>query len=398
MIQTQIRFANSESEVNIATEVAAKSFYPKIEDNEKAESLKSKWRTDPFCSKEYLLVALYRDEIVGGLRTTPFTILRMSQEYSCLGIAEIFVSMNFQGLGIASHLVDHLISSTKDSKYDMILGVARKKIDGFYLKKGFYGIGSYPEIRINGIRESNKFRSLKSDSFAFHKVTIDESMNSLYETCYENVFGRQKRSKADWKKINRENLQNGNLCLGIFLRDELVGYLIICEKSILEISFRDYLNQAKLIIDLAEFLQVNELKFEISSSHSLLSSDLGFDITTSTRECFYGGHIAKIANLESVVKKFIEREYETLSSSEDEKIEIMIGSDHLQIDLNKRTIKKSSLDSSPELFAPQWIEFDSISFDTTKLLLGIKGVYSEFRKREYDFSSEPFVISTIDEF
>jgi hypothetical protein len=344
------------------------------------------------------MLALSGNEIVGGLRTTPFTISRMSQDFSCLGIAEIFVSPNFQGMGIASQLVDQIISATKNSKYELVLGVSRKRIDGFYLKKGFYGIGSYPECRITEIRESIKFRTLKSDSFHFRPIAIDQSMNSFYETSYNNQFGRRVRSKADWERIGRENQLKDNLCLGIFLNGELVGYLICREKVIQEISFRDNLNLVNLICGLSEYLQVNELNIEVSSSHLLLRNDLGFDITLSTRECFYGGHIALITNLESIVHKFFDREYETLSRSGDKVIKLIIGSESFQLDLAKKTIKKISLQSSSKFSSSNTAEIDSVSYELTRFLLGSKTSSLKFGGGEFNFSSEPFHISSIDEF
>lgn len=344
------------------------------------------------------MLALIGNEIVGGLRTTPFTISRMSQEFSCLGIAEIFVSPNFQGLGIASQLADQIISTTKNSKYELILGMARRKIDGFYLKKGFYGIGSYPECRIADIRESIKFRTLKSDSFHFRPIAIDQSMNSFYEVCYKNQFGRRIRSNADWDRIGRENQLKDRLCLGIYLRGELVGYLICRKKVIQEISFRNNLNLVNLIYGLSEYLQVNELKIEVSSSHLLLRSDLGFDITMSTRECYYGGHIALITNLESIVHKFFDREYETISRSGEKVIQLIIGSETFQLDLAKKTIKKISSHSSSKLLSSNAVEIDSVSYEMTKLLLGSKTSILKFGGKEFEFSGEPFHISSVDEF
>ena len=398
MIQTEIRFARSEDEVRIAKTVAAKSFYPDVNDIAKHKALENKWASDPFLSKEFLMLALSGSEIVGGLRTTPLTISRASQEFSCLGIAELFVSPNFQGLGIASQLVDQIISTTKNSKYELILGVSRKKIDGFYLKKGFYGVGSYPECRITDIRESIKFRTLKSDLFHFRPIAIDQSMNSFYEACYKNQFGRRVRSKADWERIGIENQLQDRLCLGIYLVGELVGYLICREKVIQEISFRENLNLVNLIYGLSEYLQVNELKIEVSSSHLLLRNDLGFDITVSTRECFYGGHIALITNLESIIHKFFDREYETLSRSGEKVIQLIIGSESFQLDLAKKTIKKISSHSSSKLLSYNAVEIDYVGYEMTRFLLGSKTRILKFGGKEFDFSSEPFHISYIDEF
>ena len=220
-------------------------------------------------------------------------------------------------------------------------------------------------------------------------------MNAFYETSYKNQFGRRVRSETYWEKINRENSINGRVCLGIYLSGELVGYSILRDNVILEISFRDNLNLVNLVCDLSQYLKVNELNFEISSSHLLLKKYLGFDITLSTRECFYGGHIVRITNLKSIIQKFFDREFETLSRSREEMIETVIGSELCQIDLSKRTI---SSQNTSELSLSQTGENASISYEMTKLLLGCKNEYLESDISEFGFSALPFQISTIDEF
>ena len=223
-------------------------------------------------------------------------------------------------------------------------------------------------------------------------------MNSFYEACYKNQFGRRVRSKADWERIGIENQLKDRLCLGIYLVGELVGYLICREKVIQEISFRENLNLVNLIYGLSEYLQVNELKIEVSSSHLLLRNDLGFDITVSTRECFYGGHIALITNLESIIHKFFDREYETLSRSGEKVIQLIIGSESFQLDLAKKTIKKISSHSSSKLLSYNAVEIDYVGYEMTRFLLGSKTRILKFGGKEFDFSSEPFHISYIDEF
>ena len=109
---------------------------------------------------------------------------------------------------------------------------------------------------------------------------------------------------------------------------------------------------------MSDFLNFNNLIFFISPRHILLKKDNGFDISVKLRDCYYGGHVARIININTVIKKFAVREKEQL----------------------KKKIKKP------------------ISINLTKTLLGLKSQVPYLKIGAKNFSVEPFVFSKVDEF
>ena len=398
MDEVKIGWAESEFDLNYAMRIAVKSFYPDSIDSENAQALETKWNLDDNLEPKFLLIAKYGNEIVGGLRTTPKTIMRGEQEFQALGIAEIFVRVDFQGLGIAGQLVDKLISSTLASKYDLLLGVARKGIDGFYLKKGFYGLGSYPSIRFSGIKQSSKFRKRDLAPLRFQPITLDNSLNDFYESSYRNVFGRTVRSEVDWDRIDLECKSSTRKSLGVFSNDQIYGYLILGNDSVLEVCLDESVDRERFICALSEHLSVDELKFEITRSHSLLSLDLGFDVSTISRECYYGGHILRISNMKSVIAKFFERERGTLKTLGPNTIDVHYRGEQYQINAKEETLCVLNQYSAPTRFSDLDHGLPTANYGLTRLLLGSYGEYLDVNSRRYGFSNESFYISKIDEF
>ena len=137
-----------------------------------------------------------------------------------------------------------------------------------------------------------------------------------------------------------------------------MGYIIHNQSNIHEISFKKNINVKSLLFDLSNFLKLNKLVFFISPRHILLNKDNGFDMSVKLRDCFYGGHVARITNIDTIRNKFITRE--------------------------KRHFKK-------KITKP-------ISLELTKILLGIKSQTPYAQRDQKPFSQEPFVFSRVDEF
>tara|TARA_B100000886_G_scaffold339378_1_gene304683 strand:- start:1112 stop:2218 length:1107 start_codon:yes stop_codon:yes gene_type:complete len=336
------------------------SFYPKGFKKKDIKIWKHKWFSDPQFKFKNLILAKKGDKIVGGLRTSSFKIKRLEETYKCLGISEIFIKSEFRDLKISNRLIDFSIRIAEEKKYDLLVACASRKVNGFYLKKNFYGIGSYPQLEFSEINELKKIRgySQKKVNFNFKPCKFLPEFEKFYNVSYKNVFGRILREKKKWKFIIK-SLENYNFSiLGIYEKKNFVGYLIHNQFRIYEISFKKNINVKNLLFDLSNFLKSNNLVFFISPKHSLLSKDYGFDVSVKLRNCFYGGHVARITNINSIRNKFFLREKKRL----------------------KKKINKP------------------FSFEITKVLLGIASQTPSIKKVQNKFSEEPFIFSKVDEF
>ena len=137
--------ANSHHDYKSGLECCLNSFYQK-KTKKIIDDWKYKWMNYPKLNYKNLLLVKHNEKIIGGIRTSDIEIKRLKQSYRASVINEIFVDPKYQNLGLASSLVDFFINIKKKKKVEIAVLSARKKIDGFYFKKNFYGLGSYPQI------------------------------------------------------------------------------------------------------------------------------------------------------------------------------------------------------------------------------------------------------------
>jgi predicted N-acetyltransferase YhbS len=140
---TKLVRANSIEEWNQAIQVGLSSFYPNGHSSAHEMEWKHRWSNAPtFLPERVLLAKTEHHQIIGGIRVKPITVGRQDQSYNCLGIADIFTTTNTRGFGVAAQIVKFVIQIAEEEKYYLIIGVARKLIDGFYIKHNFFGVGS----------------------------------------------------------------------------------------------------------------------------------------------------------------------------------------------------------------------------------------------------------------
>jgi len=395
----QIVRANSIEECKEAMNISLNSFYPdRINDKQKSD-WEFKWFSDPSFEPKMVLLSKIKGKIVGGLRTKKIIINRESQEFNCLGICEIFTSVETRGMGMAGKLVDFAIKISEKEEYDLILGVARKNIDGFYLKYSFYGIGSYSKIIMKNINFSYNLNPEDSEKYTFKNQHYNPKLNEFYKETYSKLFGSFFRHEDDWKYVLEFLNSNSNNLMGIYEDKNLVGYLIHSDKVIKELSYNKSVNVRKMIFDLSDFLKSDEIHFNLSTSHPLLFIDSGYDMSVNSRECFYGGHIARITNINSVVRKFIIREEERLALFKSNINSYKIDNFLFDLDRNEIVINdvKNTNSKIHKIWGTASFQYP-ISYELTKTLLGIKSQYKTYETTSSPFSLIPFNISNIDEF
>tara|TARA_B100000003_G_C10890972_1_gene355179 strand:+ start:214 stop:1317 length:1104 start_codon:yes stop_codon:yes gene_type:complete len=350
--------AGSLQECKEAILCCVSNFYPKGYKKRDIKLWEHKWLSDPKFELNNLLLAKKDKKIIGGLRVSSFDLKRLNQTYKCLGISEIFVNNKFRHLRISNDLIDFAIKIAEKKRCDLLLACASKKVNGFYLKKNFYGIGSYSQLEFNEISELKKIEGNSKDvSFKFKPTKFYSKFKKFYNYSYKDVFGRILRDEKKWKFIIKRLKKNKFKLLGIYRNKKIVGYIIHDKHNINEISYEKNIDVKNLIYDLSVFFESNKLEFLISPRHILLNKDYGFDISVKLRDCFYGGHVARIIALDSVVNKFIKRE--------------------------KKNLEK-------KITKP-------VSIRHTKILLGVKSQVPFLQRSKKNFSQEPFVFSKVDE-
>jgi hypothetical protein len=93
----------------------------------------------------------------------------------------------------------------------------------------------------------------------------------------------------------------------------LVGYALLDSADVYELAFDERVEPMELVNFIAHKLTRKtievEINFELPQQHTLVSELNGFELNLSQRECYYGGHMACILNLDNMINSKEEQEY-----------------------------------------------------------------------------------------
>ncbi|MGK5094799.1 GNAT family N-acetyltransferase [Deltaproteobacteria bacterium TL4] len=353
-------------EAEEAMSISLKSFYPAGHDTDTLKIWRHKWFSDPSFNLGMLYVVRNdQNIIIGGLKTISRILKRGEQQLRMFGIGEIFIEPSYQGKGITTPLVQYVISEGQKQGYDIMTCVARKRIDYFYLKFGLFGLSSYNEIILKGFRENYELH--EKLSLVQFKPDYMNRIKQLYDQAYSNTFGVIQREDHHWKFI-LEKFDYLHCTMHIlFKENNLVGYFIKNEDKIIEIAIDPQIN----LVDAINFIwkyyflpkKQNEIILQIAHTHSLLQEDLKLDVTLKTRECYYGGHIVKILNINNMITLYKQRTEKFLRQKSICNFFHQIG--NLRVTWDGREMIVSF---------PEGIE---LSYQETSFLLGISTVYNQ---------------------
>ena len=362
--------------------LALDCFYPDGYTAEQEAKWNFKWEYDDLL----LLATSDTDPSVcyGGMRMRPLDINRREQAFHFLGICETFVDTSARGMGIAGKLTQRCIDFAKRQGFDGILVIARRAIDGFYSKHGFYGVSSYPEVHIRDIDQFERLNPTRNQSeIQILSAKVHEDFYSYYQECYVNNFGTIVRSREQMRVLMESAVLADNAgiqLLRISIGNLVKGYFVLCDSKVVEICFDMTLGtefKQSLICSIASYLETNNLTFAIHPSHKLIACDLGFDTTISNRTCSYGGHLVRVINGESMKAKFIDREKRRVDA-----ISNSAGISQEEISRQYRLDAITAKNDSP------------LSFEQTLLLLGATSTFNI----EASYAKLPMYIPRLDEF
>ena len=299
-----VREAKNEEESQKAFSIALKSF-GLLEISEKKISIKkSIWNDDPTYSYTNIIVASLKDEIIGLIRIIPRVINRLSQKYNLAGLTSVCIDERHRGKGYSIPLMKETLNIAKKRGYDLAGLIARKALDNYYTKFGFYGISSYEQIKIAGKGVDQGFSFSQMNDFYIKKYA------EFYDDNYSNCFGKIDRTYLIWKYIlgllnNRPKMK----ALSIFKNLDLFGYCFINDKSVVELTMSSNFYICDLLSSLEEkgYIESAESWMDLPSNHKLIQNLRNTDIRIQSRECSYGGHMACILNFESLVSMFNQR-------------------------------------------------------------------------------------------
>ena len=286
------RCAVSESEVNAALSLCKEVFHNSaLPENDSYKDLL--WRRDPEFAPENLFLALDQERVIGSIRLVPRKFHSDSGLLRAGCLSSVCVHPEYRGQGVSRPLNELVIRSMRERGYDLAYLIARRAVDGYYNRFGFWGLASYQNVtlRKRNDRAGREWEFDRKSTFSDADLPI---VSELYQLSYSGCFGQTHRTPADWQHL-AERLR--------FLPIEVLtwrtagvlrSYALVEGAKVLELGCHA---DAELGSITSAWRQMpDETNWDIPHDHglwrSISSVDLvNFDLRWLSRSCVYGGHM-----------------------------------------------------------------------------------------------------------
>jgi len=301
--------ASSNEEVESAFRLAVSVFGPSSGIDHYDRYKLSLWRDDPSYALDNFVLARTEDGSVCGLvRIVPRKVFRGEQAFVVAGISSVCLSPPQRGKGISVALMEHALEYCRQRKFDFSFLFARRAADHYYTRFGFQGISSYNQLKV-------RYGSLASDS-RFETGPASETYVDVYRTahdkCYSETFGRVERPPAYWRFLLRKFQNLGSPRLEtLYFSGIPIGYVLWSDTTVHELAFPEPIDVRGLIAFLGQRLPsaaiAGHITFDMPPQHALVPAAYGLDMSLTTRECSFGGHMACILNPIALLERIAER-------------------------------------------------------------------------------------------
>ena len=254
--------------------------------------LKIIWENKRNKSYENVLIYTNNIEIIGVIRLVPKTMTFDGLVLSAVGLTNVSIHQKFQKKGYSRSMMDQAMLIIEKRGYELSFLIARRNIDFYYNKFGFYGSSSYNLSTINSpSQKDNITNNLINKNYNEDNIYL---YNTFYELCYEDCFGKFNRDQGYWQEIFVNIKNNRDFVFNEILNNnKLIGYIVYYKNQIVELAF-----DPQAISDFLKHLDKLSypLIISIPAKHKLNFYIDHLDVTFTSRKCFFGGHMLRWTN------------------------------------------------------------------------------------------------------
>ena len=229
-------------------------------------------------------------EVIGVIKVVPTIFELGSNTIKSAGITAVCMREQYKGRGLSKKLMEEVLTWSHNNSFEMTHLVARKAVDGYYNKFGYFGASSYQNITIKGIQ---KQKASVFELNAGFDVELIKLYNAAYIFSYNKSFGRVMRNCDYWLAI-RDRITRDKLNFFTVTNNKIpCGYVALNGDIIVELGILDGYEVMKFIDSMLytfSFL----LKLEIPFHHQIINALTNYDVTYHSRQCLFGGHMIKI--------------------------------------------------------------------------------------------------------
>jgi GNAT superfamily N-acetyltransferase len=256
-----------------------------------------------------VIVLVNNSKVIGTAFIIDRILLRGTEEIVGSFISSICIRKESRGLGYSKILMDSAIEACNSRGSSIAIVIARRAVDHFYTKFGFWGVSQYSRFLVGTselLEESTSRLSLRP------AVEFDLPFcEKLHKEMYSRSFGHCVRNENTWRYIQKK-LAYLQVQMHVAVNNgKIMGYAIYDESgNIHELAAHDSVIARGVLSLLAQQYAGSLMSIHIPPNHPVIKAMFDVDVTLSRRECFYGGHMVRIldhASLSNAVVRRVEQ-------------------------------------------------------------------------------------------
>ncbi|MEH6632293.1 MAG: GNAT family N-acetyltransferase [Halopseudomonas aestusnigri] len=293
MIQFEV--AQTQEDWNEALVLATKVFSEHSSNEGYGGYKTSLWYDDSsFAIKNLIVARNGKGDIVGMVRLVPRVLFQRGRKLSVAGFSSICLDPKEQGKGSSIPLMNFSIDIAKNRGFDIALLFARRAMDHYYPRLGFWGVSSYNRLEVKIPDNSSVGDEVELAQSSLNHI---ELYDQAYQESYENVLGRIERNPQYWQNLVTASYQTGRQMQTIKWKNQDVGYVIFDARTVFEIASREPQAFDGVLRLLSSLQKQKVVSFLLSVDHKMLVELKHLDLSVSYRECPWGGHMVRLLNV-----------------------------------------------------------------------------------------------------
>lgn len=247
--------------------------------------------------RNFILARSDQGELAGVVRVVERQIFVDGVLLECGGVSSVCVAPQWRNQGISFELMKEASQIMKERGMDISVLYARRALDGYYSRFGYYGIGRYVDLEIISKVQADVSLNL----VPFKKEDL-QFCQKCYKDNYDLLSGSVGRSSDVWEFLygrNERGIDQSRIYM--FHRgNDVLGYCVIQEGKMIEMGLPSQYFSA--VAGRLKFLDVNSIALHPRHPFSRYCRTR-MNTIQKERLAFNGGYMAKIINPESLLRK-----------------------------------------------------------------------------------------------
>lgn len=300
-LDAEVAHPVSEADLDEVYELFAKAFPPSYVEAAAHLAFIRK-HEPPVPPQNYFLVRGGGGELAGALKTVDRRLMLDGCLLRVAGLSYYAIAPTYQPTTCAQQIIQALLHRIRSGPYDLSLGFARKVMDGYWSRYGFFGFSSFYSLTMD-LADLRTFEAQGSVTVETQPNDEQGPFRHWYDHTYSRINGAVVRDDADWDFWMKKIARNTPCTRAVFQAGaHAVGYAVWKGNRIVELAGDDRYTEACLR-RLADPLSAYQtVVFHLPYTHPAFRLLRQRNYTASARRVWDGGHIALVSHLTRFLK------------------------------------------------------------------------------------------------